>query len=322
MQEQDLDAAARQRLAGLRRMREAFPANQISKLPKETKQQADERKANRSAGIRCKECDGWHHRDAVHLDYIGHAALTDRLLDADPVWEWKPLAYDEHGLPRFDDHGGMWAELTICGVTRICYGHAEVKSYQSPGDRIKEVIGDMLRNGGMRFGAGLELWHKGDLHPDEPPANGGAPQPPEPAAATKPKKATKTAPAESQAPAAPQAVTPVTLIDVLKAFQGAYSEQELVTAGGFARQLPEKDKAAAKKAYQVRLAELKRRDALLSNITRSVTSDARFQALIDFCGGRLGVILQKRAELPTLETDQLEQIALWLGNKPEPEVAL
>jgi hypothetical protein len=29
---------------------------------------------------------------------------------------------------------------------------------------VKEAIGDALRNAGMRFGAALDLWHKGDLH--------------------------------------------------------------------------------------------------------------------------------------------------------------
>jgi hypothetical protein len=34
---------------------------------------------------------------------------------------------------------------------------------------MKERIGDALRNAGMRFGAALDLWHKGDLHADETP---------------------------------------------------------------------------------------------------------------------------------------------------------
>ena len=37
---------------------------------------------------------------------------------------------------------------------------------KSGGDAIKEVIGDALRNAAMRFGAALDLWHKGDLHKD------------------------------------------------------------------------------------------------------------------------------------------------------------
>lgn len=97
---------------------------------------------------------------------MGHAALTDRLLDADPLWTWEPLAYRD-GLPAFDATGGLWIKLTVCGHTRIGYGHAAPSSYKDIGAREKEVIGDALRNAAMRFGAALDLWHKGDLHLDE-----------------------------------------------------------------------------------------------------------------------------------------------------------
>jgi hypothetical protein len=149
---------------GLELLRQPFPPHQISKLPKESKAQADERKANRDSAINCQLCGGWHHRKAVHLDYVGHAALTDRLLDADPAWTWEPLSMSD-GLPLMDNLGGMWIKLTVCGITRLGYGHAGEKH---GGDAIKEVIGDALRNAAMRFGAALELWHKGDLHADAP----------------------------------------------------------------------------------------------------------------------------------------------------------
>ena len=77
----------------LARLREPFPAHQVSKLPKETKSQADQRKAEQNRGnwpAICKVCGGRHHPQAVHLDYVGHAALTDRLLDVDPSWTWEP----------------------------------------------------------------------------------------------------------------------------------------------------------------------------------------------------------------------------------------
>jgi hypothetical protein len=124
--------------AGLDKLREAFPDHQISYLPK--------------AGIK--------------LAYVGHAALTDRLLDADLHWSWEPLSMASNGLPMMDDLGGMWIKLTVCGVTRLGYGHAGAKI---GGDAIKEVIGDALRNAAMRFGAALELWHKGELHQDIAP---------------------------------------------------------------------------------------------------------------------------------------------------------
>lgn len=149
---------------GLALLRADFPPHQISKLPKPTKAQTEAVKADFKKGVRCKVCGTWHHPDVVHLDYVGHAALTDRLLDTDPAWTWEPLAFGPDGLPAVDRNGGVWIKLTVCGVTRLGYGSADGKS---GGDAVKEIIGDALRNAAMRFGAALELWHKGDLHVDQ-----------------------------------------------------------------------------------------------------------------------------------------------------------
>ena len=151
-------------IEGLQLLRKPFDKSQISKLPKPTRQQTDEVKANFKVGIRCAFCGGWHHPNVVHLDYVGHAALTNRLLDCDLEWNWEPLSKDESGLPLFDKLGGLWIKMTVCGVTRIGYGHADGKT---GGDAIKEAIGDALRNSGMRFGAALDLWSKADLHAEE-----------------------------------------------------------------------------------------------------------------------------------------------------------
>lgn len=149
--------------AGLTGLRAPFPPHQISKLPKPTKAQTDKVKADFKSGVRCKICGTWHHPDVVHLDYVGHAALTDRLLDVDPNWSWEPVADPVgHGFPIVP--GGMWIKLTVEGVSRYGFGCADGKS---GGDAIKEVIGDALRNAAMRFGAALDLWHKGDLHVDD-----------------------------------------------------------------------------------------------------------------------------------------------------------
>ena len=174
---------------GLDLLRSPFPERLISKLPKPTKKQTQTVKDDYRKGIRCQICGGWHHPDVVHLDYVGHAALTDRLLDCDPEWDWRPLALNQNGLPAMDRDGGMWIELTVCGVTRKGYGNAPGKS---GGDATKEIIGDALRNAAMRFGAALDLWHKGDLHlPDESDEQGAsqpsapAPSEPSPAPASK-----------------------------------------------------------------------------------------------------------------------------------------
>ena len=141
---------------GLYLMREPFPAHQISKMCRSTKKD--------NAKGKCPKCNGWHGLPAIQLDYVGHAALTDRLLSADPAWQWEPLAVGSDGYPVIDRDGGMWIKLTVCGVTRYGYGDAQGKS---GGDAMKERIGDALRNAAMRFGAALDLWHKGDLHIEE-----------------------------------------------------------------------------------------------------------------------------------------------------------
>ena len=154
-----------ERPTGLALLRAPFPAHQISKLPKPFKKDAPKG--------RCTECGGYHGLPAVHLDYVGHAALTDRLLEADPNWSWEPVPDPAAaGLPVAQ--GGMWIKLTVCGVTRYGFGHPDGKT---GGDAVKETIGDALRNAAMRFGAALDLWHKGDLHADD------GPEPEEPAAA-------------------------------------------------------------------------------------------------------------------------------------------
>lgn len=148
-------------ITGLALLRAPFPVHQISKLPKPTKKQTDDVRADFKQGIRCTLCGQWHHKDVVHLDYVGHAALTDRLLDCDATWNWEPVSVSQAGTPATDSNGGMWIKLTVCGVTRLGYGHADGKQ---GGDAVKELIGDALRNAAMRFGAALDLWHKGDLH--------------------------------------------------------------------------------------------------------------------------------------------------------------
>lgn len=160
-----MNIAKKVEVEGVQLLRVPFEPHHISKLPKPTKAQTDAVKADFKAGIRCEICKGWHHPKVEHLDYVGHAALTDRLLDADIKWSWEPLSFDERGLPARDQNGGLWIKLTVDGVTRLGYGSADGKT---GGDAVKEIIGDALRNAAMRFGAALDLWHKGELHPDMP----------------------------------------------------------------------------------------------------------------------------------------------------------
>ena len=147
----------------LAKLRAPFAPSDINFLPKGVRKNDQDRfkceQGQRGASMDGKYCGGFHAL-SIHLDYVGHAALTARLLDVDPEWTWEPMSTGPDGLPVFDSFGGLWIKLTICGMTRLGYGDAQGKS---GANAVKEAIGDALRNAGMRFGAALDLWHKGDL---------------------------------------------------------------------------------------------------------------------------------------------------------------
>ena len=136
-------------------LRKPFPPEVIGKLPKQV-QKDDRDRGKCEPGSRYSAdgsyCGGYHAR-SVHLDYVGHAAVTDRLLTVDPEWSWEPLALDAQGLPAYQN-GNLWIRLTICGTTRLGVGD---------GKSVKEAIGDAIRNAAMRFGVALDLWAKENL---------------------------------------------------------------------------------------------------------------------------------------------------------------
>lgn len=101
-----------------------------------------------------KEVVGKLPKGGIQLDFVGHAAVTDRLLHVDPNWTWEPLGTDDNGLPVLDSENNLWIKLTISGVTRLGVGD---------GRNMKERIGDALRNAAMRFGVALDLWTKDEL---------------------------------------------------------------------------------------------------------------------------------------------------------------
>jgi hypothetical protein len=146
-------------------LRKTFPADQINKLPKPLKKDSEKG--------RCSECQGWHGLPAVHIDYVGHAELTARLLDVDPLWNWEPAGWTEDGEPKVNVRGNtarMWIKLTVAGVTRLGVGTCSANK----DDVEKELIGDALRNAAMRFGAALDLWSKSERHRDD--SDGSAPK--------------------------------------------------------------------------------------------------------------------------------------------------
>lgn len=116
-----------ERIGALARLREPFPSKVIGRLP----------------------------RGGVQLAYVGHAAVTDRLLSIDPFWAIDFCAFDEKRNPALDADGQLHILLTVCGVTRAGVGDG------SPVWKI--LVGDALRNAAMRFGVALDLWTRDEL---------------------------------------------------------------------------------------------------------------------------------------------------------------
>lgn len=173
----------------LTRLRAPFRPESVGKLPRIICPQcskAQGRCCPEHAKQNCAECGNYITTRHMHLDYVGHAEVTDRLLSADPEWSWEPLSRDidpsllaavadqvdstvlsmliENSPPHFERDGnnqpvGLWIKLTVAGVTRKGFGSVDSGKF----DAEKQLIGDALRNAAMRFGVALDLWSKSEL---------------------------------------------------------------------------------------------------------------------------------------------------------------
>lgn len=212
-----------------------FPEETIGKLPRvtcyESPKCTSKTPCAKHRATKCATCGQYMTPAHAHIDFVGHAHLTARLLEIDPAWNWEPVAWTEEGTPYVkvrDKQATMWIKLTIRGVTRLGVGSVET----TKDDVEKELIGDALRNAGMRFGLALRLWAKSDLMvnlddaveagrepsaeapttepetPEPTPMRQGAAKkattaPERPPAASGAKKATKATPAAKKAASAP-----------------------------------------------------------------------------------------------------------------------
>ena len=169
----------------LTKLRAPFPPEYVGKLPRVTCRACSDGRCGDHKKAKCADCGNWISERHIHLDYIGHADVTIRLLEVDPEWSWAPKATDadpellkaamasgdaeivraviENAPPKFetDRNGspvGLWIKLTVGGVTRLGVGSCP----SGQNDAEKVLIGDALRNAAMRFGVAVELWAKGD----------------------------------------------------------------------------------------------------------------------------------------------------------------
>ena len=136
-------------------------------------------------------------KGGVQLDFVGHADITRILIEIDPHWRLVPIAW-ENGRPAcniVNDMATMWFELTLLGTSRLAIGTAKANAF----DLDKQLYGDALRNGAMRFGISLNLWTKNEWEDlDHNPA-------PSKPRSTAPASAPEQAPKQSK----PKTMTPV-----------------------------------------------------------------------------------------------------------------
>lgn len=179
------DAAEETAAVNLSALRTHFSANETGKLPKINCPSCAKGNCGTHKKAWCDTCRAEITTKHIHIEYVGHADVTARLLDVDPHWTWQPKATDpdpdtlkaavasgnpdvlqavlDNAPPRFERNAngypvGFWILLTIGGVTRLGYGSVPASQF----DAEKVLIGDALRNAAMRFGVALDLWAKGD----------------------------------------------------------------------------------------------------------------------------------------------------------------
>lgn len=147
-------------------LRAEFPPEAVGKLPRVTCRDCSDKNTTcqKHKKEKCSVCGNWISTAHIHLDFVGHAGVTDRLLKVDPEWTWEPVAFDSEGAPliqRTADGSKLWIRLTVGGVTR--YGVGIASGFELE----KQLISDAIRNAAMRFGVALDLWSKEDLGHDE-----------------------------------------------------------------------------------------------------------------------------------------------------------
>lgn len=121
-------------------LRKEFPPQLVSKLPATPKRPA--------------------------LDYVSHAAVTDRLNKEAPGWTFELERFieftDDKGLPHIM---AVYGYMQIGSVRRYEVGEAD--GLDNYGRELKGAISDFIRRAAMRFGVALDLWSKEALIEEE-----------------------------------------------------------------------------------------------------------------------------------------------------------
>lgn len=145
--------------AASRTLRKDFPRKAVDYKPTIWCEDCSQSKNGcaRHAVISCAKCKQTitiAHKD---LGYVNHGRVTERLLDADSGWYWTPMTRDE--WPADPGPHGMWIWLHVAGFPPMPgYGEHEPTKRMTPGNRIKAMISDAIKNAAYRRGVATKLW--------------------------------------------------------------------------------------------------------------------------------------------------------------------
>ena len=150
-------------------LRQAFDPEEYEWLPQPVGRDGTKQKCDFCASLGKSP---WHKCPAIHVPFIGHAAVTDRLNRVDPQWNYRPFAIADDGTPKirvYQEESSskarliLWIWLKVLDVERP--GVGDVWADDDTDSPEKILISDAIRNAAMRFGVGLELWRKDPNRP-------------------------------------------------------------------------------------------------------------------------------------------------------------
>lgn len=148
------------------------PSEWIAKLPRITCRdcsRSQSRVCAEHTKQQCDACGNYITTRHIHLDYVGHADVTLALIAVDPGWSLD-LGWDSTAGPIDPFAMGptkLLARMTVLGVERPCVGTIEDHKAQSE-SALKELLGDAIRNGAMRFGIATGLWSRSQREGHDP----------------------------------------------------------------------------------------------------------------------------------------------------------
>lgn len=140
-----------------RQLREPFAADQIGKLPKWGKDTPPQ-----SEWAYCQVCKQKAPPQHGHVDFVGHAMVTNRLNQVVGTDGWSYTRPER----VHDDRGKLLAvlsEMTVLGHTKGVEVGGPAASATTYADQLKTALSDYICRAAMRFGIALEQWSKQEL---------------------------------------------------------------------------------------------------------------------------------------------------------------